>query len=275
VGFGIAIGPTSTLVPQPTAEVIAVRVALPGKLFLLGIQCIMIPLIVASVIRGIAAGEATENIGKLGLVSILFFPVTTIVAVAIGITAALFIKPGLYINGNVLETVISGAGAMDAGAKTGLPSLTEFPDIVTGLFPKDPLATFVSGNLLQTVTGAGIIGVAPLAMPGEQRRPLLDLLGSIQAVCMVIVGRVLKFVPIAVFGLLANISAHVGISTLLATAVYVLTVLAGLAVLKLFYLLVVSLAGRIYPAAFRKMPREVLLLPGENCGGCYFRREAL
>lgn len=50
VGFGVAIGPTSMLVSQANSEVIAAWVALPGKLFLLGIQFIIIPLIVASVI---------------------------------------------------------------------------------------------------------------------------------------------------------------------------------------------------------------------------------
>lgn len=260
VGFGIAIGPTSTFVSQPTAEVIAAWVALPGKLFLLGIQFIIIPLIVASVIRGIAAGEATENVGRLGLASILFFVVCTIIAVAIGILAALLIQPGLYIEGSILENVVGTTAAVSTGTNAGLPSLTDFPDVFIGLFPRDPLATFVSGNMLQTVISAAIIGIALLAMPGEQRRPILELLGSIQAVCMVIVGWVLKFVPIAVFGLLANISARVGVSTLLATAVYVLTVMLGLIVLMLFYLLVIRLAAGIPFLTFLKTAREVLLL---------------
>ena len=141
-----------------------------------------------------------------------------------------------------------------------MPSLTEFPDIFIGLFPQDPLATFVSGNMLQTVISAGIIGIALLAMPIDQRKPLLELLGSIQSVCMVIVSWVLKFVPIAVFGLLANISARVGVSTLLATAVYVLTVMAGLAVLMTIYMVVIAVAGKISPVSFLKAAREVLLL---------------
>lgn len=114
--------------------------------------------------------------------------------------------------------------------------------------------------MLQTVISAGIIGIALLAMPIDQRKPLLELLGSIQSVCMVIVSWVLKFVPIAVFGLLANISARVGVSTLLATAVYVLTVMAGLAVLMTIYMVVIAVAGKISPVSFLKAAREVLLL---------------
>ncbi len=77
---------------------------------------------------------------------------------------------------------------------------------------------------------------------------------------MVIVSWVLKFVPYAVFGLLANISARVGISTLLATAVYVATVLIGLAILLGVYLLIIAIIGRMNPLKFLKSSREVMLL---------------
>jgi Na+/H+-dicarboxylate symporter len=262
VAFGVLIGPTMQLVDNDTSELIAGWVALPGKIFLLAIQFIIIPLIVASVIRGIAAGESNEDIGKLGIFTILFFLATTAIAAAIGIGAALIIQPGAYIDSSMLQHIVSTEaipGTSDA-IPASLPSLKEFPELLTGLFPKDPLATFVSGNMLQTVISAVIIGIALLAMPSAQRKPILDLLGSIQSVCMVIVSWVLKFVPYAVFGLLANISARVGISTLLATAVYVATVLIGLAILLGVYLLIIAIIGRTNPLKFLVSSREVMLL---------------
>jgi Na+/H+-dicarboxylate symporter len=259
VAFGVLIGPTTNVLAPDMSELIAGWVALPGKLFLLGIQFIIIPLIVASVIRGIAAGEETENIGKLGIATIIFFTLTTMIAVVLGLAAALIIKPGLYIDSSMLATVITQDNSNNVEA-TALPSLHEFPDILIGLFPNDPLATFVSGNMLQTVISAVIIGLALLGLPASQRKPLLELLGSIQAVCMVVVAWVMKFVPIAVFGLLANISARVGISTLFATAIYVLTVLAGLLVLVLVYLIIITIVGRTNPLHFLKSSREVMLL---------------
>ncbi|WP_417319193.1 dicarboxylate/amino acid:cation symporter [Emcibacter sp.] len=262
VAFGILIGPTSGYVKPDLSEMIASWVALPGKVFLLGIQFIIIPLIVASVIRGIAAGEATEDIGRLGLSTILFFLVTTIIAVVIGLGAALIIKPGAYIDSALLQSIIPQTAPVETGGgvANGLPAVKEIPDLLTSLFPKDPLATFVSGNMLQTVISAIIIGVAMLAMAPGQRRPILELLESVQTVCMVIVGWVLKFVPYAVFGLLASIAARVGVSTLLAATVYVATVLIGLLLLLLVYLLIVMVMGRIGPLTFLKETREVMLL---------------
>ncbi|WP_169567562.1 dicarboxylate/amino acid:cation symporter [Sneathiella limimaris] len=260
VGFGVLIGPATGLFEKDMAETIAGWVALPGRVFLLAIQFVIIPLIVASVIRGIAAGEATENIGKLGVASIAFFVFTTIIAVSLGIGAALLIQPGAYIDSGQLKAIIPENMPSVEGAAAGLPTLKELPGLLTGLFPKDPLATFVSGNMLQTVISAVIIGVALVAMPASQRKPILDLLGSIQSVCMVIIGWVLKFVPYAVFGLIASISARVGISTLLATAVYVGAVLAGLIGLLIVYLLLLYLIGRKGPIEFLQNTREVILL---------------
>ena len=260
--FGVLIGPSTQLVTDETSELIAGWVAFPGRLFLIAIQFIVIPLIVASVIRGIAAGEESEDLGRLGSYTILFFIFTTMIAVVIGLASAHFVKPGRYIDGGMLSSMFPDyqAAAADGGEAAGLPSFGEIPDLLIGLFPKDPLATFVSGNMLQTVISAVIIGIALLAMPVVQRRPILDLLGSIQAVYMVIVAWVLKFAPIAVFGLLANISARVGLVTLYATAVYVLTVLAGLLLLVLVYLAIVTLLAKRRPLAFLMTARETMLL---------------
>jgi Na+/H+-dicarboxylate symporter len=260
VGFGVLIGPTTGLVEGETSEIIAGWIALPGKVFLLAIQFIIIPLIVASVIRGIAAGEDSEDIGRVGFYSIVFFVLSTVVAVAIGIGAALLIQPGSYIDSSLLHTIVVTPSVTVGSVSPGLPSLKEFPELLTGLFPKDPLATFVSGNMLQTVISAVIIGIALVALPSAQRKPILELLGAIQSVCMVIVGWVLKFVPYAVFGLLASISARVGLSTLMATAVYLATVLLGLLLLMLVYLLVIAVLGRTNPRKFLSESREVMLL---------------
>jgi Na+/H+-dicarboxylate symporter len=261
VAFGVFIGPGVGLVPAAYSELIAGWIALPGRLFLLGIQFIIIPLIVASVIRGIAAGEESENLGRLGLATIVFFVAATVIAVCLGLGAALIIQPGAYIDRELLQVVLpANAAASPPAAAAELPSFKDLPDVLLGLFPTDPLATFVSGNMLQTVISAVIIGLALVVMPASQKRPILDLLASIQGVCMVIVGWVLKFVPVAVFGLLANISARVGLSTLLATGVYVATVLAGLLALLLVYLAVIALLGRMSPSRFLASAREVMLL---------------
>jgi Na+/H+-dicarboxylate symporter len=264
VGFGVLIGPTAGLVEPYTGLLLGNWAALPGRLFLLAIQFVVVPLVVASVIRGIAAGEADMNLRQLGGWTVGFFVATTLVAVAIGLAVAILIAPGSYIDGGAFETVLAeppaDAGEAVAAAPAELPGPEEIPEFITSLFPRDPLTTFISGNMLQIVMTAAILGMALVMTPPEQRKPLLDLLSSVQAVCMVIVGWVLRFAPIAVFGLLANITARVGLSALIGTGVYVATVVLGLVLLFAVYLAIAVLVGRRGLGDFLGAIREVVLL---------------
>lgn len=255
---GILLGPAAGLVPGHISVVIANWVALPGQLFLLSIQFVVIPLVVASIIRGICAGQGSDNLGRLSGWTVAFFLVTTIGAVLIGVILALVIEPGQFIDGVTMKMAYSEAQTISAPAS--IPSVNEVPGVITALFPRDPLTSFVSGNMLQIVISAAIFGIALLSMPAQQSKPLMDLLASIQAVCMVIVKWVLRFAPLAVFGLLAEITAKVGINTLIGMGVYVLVAVGGLTLLFLIYLTIGTLASGMGPRRFIGLTREVLLL---------------
>lgn len=262
VAVGVAIGPSAGLVSPYVAVLVGNWLALPGKLFLLAIQFVVVPLVVASVIRGIAAHDADVSLKQLGAWTVTFFVVTTLIAVLIGLIFALLLAPGSYIQGGMLEAVMVDQATQQEGPPSiaQLPLPEEIPDFITTLFPRDPLTTFVSGNMLQVVMTAVIIGMALVMTPLEQRRPLLDLLASVQAASMVIVGWVLRFAPIAVFGLLVHITARVGLSALIGTGVYVATVILGLGTLFLVYLAIAVSIGHRNLRAFLSAIREVCVL---------------
>ncbi len=264
VAAGILIGPTGGYMEPQTSALVGNWVALPGKLFLIAIQFVVVPLVVASVIRGIASGEGGSRLGKLGSRTILFFLSTTILAVGIGLAVSTAIQPGQYIDKSLVEhSLQSGAQSIvdkTATAGKSVPKPEDLPELIISIFPTDPLSTFVSGNMLQIVIAAAIIGIALINTPLEQRTPLLEILGSVQAACMVIVGWVMRFAPVAVFGLLAGLTARVGLSALLGTGVYVATVLAGLLILFAVYLALSLLITRKPLGIFLKNTREVLLM---------------
>lgn len=258
VGFGTLVGPASGIVTADWSVLIGNWVALPGRLFLLAIQFVVVPLVVASVIRGIAGGGAGSDLGRIGGRAVMFFIVTTLLAVAIGVASALLIQPGSFVDPGAVASVLDQAPA--AAEAPRAPRAEEIPDLIVGLFPTDPLSTFVSGNMLQIVIAAAVFGLALVMTPADQRKALLDLMASVQAACMVIVGWVLKFAPLAVFGLLANITARVGLSALLGVGMYVVSVLAGLLLLMAVYLAIVRLQSGIGIAAYLSRTREVMLL---------------
>ena len=174
VAFGIAIGPTTGWVDSAVAQAVGAWVALPGRLFLLAIQFVVVPLVVASVIRGIAAGEGPAGLGPLGMRTALFFVASTVFAVAVGLVMALAVHPGSFVEGSAVAAALADeTGTAATIVPNAPPRMSEIPQLIAGLFPSDPLTTFTSGNMLQIVIAAIILGVAVVMTASEQRRPLL------------------------------------------------------------------------------------------------------
>jgi len=259
IGAGISLGPTVGWVEPALASTISDWLAFPGKLFLALIQMIVIPLVFASIIRGLAATEDLEQLRSMGLRVVLYFIATTALAIVIGLSVASLIKPGTYVDSQMLHASL-GANPVTASAEdTGL-NLRELPQKVISLLPSNPLNSMVESNMLQVVIFAMIFGVALVMMTPEQSKPMLDLLGSLQAVCMTVVRWAMMLAPVAVFGLLAQLTAKLGLDALLGMAIYVGTVLLGLLILFAVYLLILFIFTRLNPLEFILSIREVLLL---------------
>jgi len=260
IATGILMGPTVGWVKPSLAISISDWLAFPGKLFLAIIQMIVIPLVFASIIRGLAATEDLEQLRKIGLRVVVFFIATTALAIIIGITAASIIKPGTYIDSQALQTTL---GAMPPIAVPTTPAgfnLSELPQKVITLLPANPLSSMVESNMLQVVIFAMVVGVALVMMVPTQAKPLLDLMGSLQEVCMTVVRWAMLLAPIAVFGLLAQLTAKLGLDALFGMAVYVGTVLLGLLLMFCVYLIIIYIVARQNPIVFIKSVKEVLLL---------------
>lgn len=260
VGIGVILGPTGGLVSKETSEVIGNWLAMPGNLFLGVIQMIVIPLIFASIIRGLASSDDMDQLRKMGLRVVIFFVVTTTLAIVIGLGAALLVKPGEYIDSTLIQTlVVETETVSQVEGPVDTPSLGDVPGMVVNLLPVNPLGAMIEKEMLQVVLFAIIFGIALVSLPTKQSRPLLDLLDSIQDVCMTVVRWAMLLAPFAVFGLLAQITMRVGLEVLLGMAVYVGTVLGGLLVLLLCYLVILTLTG-VNPWSFLRSAREVMLL---------------
>ena len=258
---GIILSPQTGLVTKDTAAVLGSWLAIPGNIFLGLIQMIVVPLIFASVIRGLASTDDLEQLKKVGIRLVVYFLITTSIAIIIGISVSTIIEPGKYIDTGFAETQIDADElALAAEDEVEAPGTTGLPEIVVSLIPQNPLGAMVEREMLQVVLFAVFIGLALVAMPPKQAQPILSLLGSLQEVCMTVVRWAMYLAPFAVFGLLAQITIKVGLDALLGMAVYVGTVLLGLFLMILVYLLIVSLLARYNPLHFLSAVREVQLL---------------
>jgi Na+/H+-dicarboxylate symporter len=254
--IGTLLGPEAGLVAASTGALVGSWLALPGELFLAIIQMIVVPLVIASVIRGLAASENLDQLRRLGLSVTSFFVVTTAAAAFIGLMLAGLFKPGAGLSGSMVPSV-PGASADAAQA---IPGINELPQAMIGLLPGNPLSSMVQGEMLQVVLFSIFVGVALVSMPPVQSRPLLDLLGSLQQVCMTVVRWAMRLAPFAVFGLMARLTSQIGVDAMIGMAFYVATVIAGLLLLLTLYLVLVAVFARLGPVSFLKSTRELLLL---------------
>ncbi|MFT7244670.1 MAG: Na+/H+-dicarboxylate symporter [Candidatus Azotimanducaceae bacterium] len=121
-----------------------------------------------------------------------------------------------------------------------IPSVWDLPDALLGLLPGNPLSSMVEGEMLQVVVfGVVVVGIALVSMSTERSKPMLELLGTLHEVCMTVARWAMVLAPYAVFGLMAQLTSKIGFEALLGLGYYVITVLLGLSILVLFYLLMI------------------------------------
>lgn len=260
IATGVALGPSAELVPPRVATTIGNWLALPGQLFLVLVQMIVIPLVFASIICGLTATESLEQLRKLGIRVVLFFLASTAAGITIGIGLALAIQPGRFVESEALIATLGDDAQLETSGSPGRPAVAEIPEKVVSLLPTNPLSSAVQGQMLQIVLFAIVFGMALVLMAPDRARPLLDLLASLQEVCMTVVKVAMRLAPIAVFGLMAQLTTKIGLDSLMGMAVYVGTVLLGLALMQTLYLLLVLVVARRSPLRFLAQTREVLLL---------------
>ena len=260
ISVGVSMGPSLGWVAPSTASTISDWLAFPGKLFLALIQMIVIPLVFASIIRGLAATEDLEQLRRMGLRVALYFMATTALAVVIGIWLASVIKPGSFVDAAALQNSLGSVPAAVNAAAPGVLDIGKLPQTLIGLMPANPLSSMVESNMLQVVIFAMVVGVALVIMSPQQSKPMLDLLGSLQEVCMTVVKWAMWLAPFAVFGLMAQLTAKLGLNALLGMAVYVGTVLVSLLLMLVVYLMIIFFVAAQRPLAFLGAVRDVLLL---------------
>ena len=258
VSIGLLISPEgAALVPEQVAELISGWLVLPGHLFLALIQMIMLPLIVSSIVLGIAGAEDLDKLRKMGLRIAPYFFMTTAIAVLIGVGLAILMEPGQYIDPQLLAKTLANTGTVEVVDIVDTFSLRER---IVELIPTNPLSAALDESMLQIVVFSILTGVALASINTARAKPLLDIARAVQELSMKIVSWAMIIVPLAVLGLLAQITMQVGLDALAGMSVYVGTVLIGLALLLAVYVAIAFIVAGVKPAVFLSKIREVQLL---------------
>lgn len=257
VAFGTWLSPEGgKAVASDTAYSIAEWVRLPGTIFLNMIQMVVIPLVISSIMLGVGGNGDSSTLKSVGLKIAPYFVLTTTLAVTIGITLALLIQPGNYVDVDALMA----STHTHAPATIAPASDVSLPDQISRLIPTNITRAIYEQSMLQLVIFAIFAGLAMASVPQKRVAVLRDVVEGVQEIAMKVVGWAMLLAPFAVFGLLTEISIKVGLEVLLGMSAYVGTVLLGLFCLYLTYLIIVKLLARRPVLSFAKAVRPAQLL---------------
>lgn len=236
-----------------------------GTIFINLLKMIAVPLIVVSLIVGLADLKDISKLSKLGGRTVLFYLCSTIAAVTIGLGLANLIKPGRYINQESRESLIQNFSVdasqkieMAATAKNNGP-LQPLIDIVPDNFFK---ALSDNGSMLQVILFVILLGIGLILIEEEKAKPVVDFFKGLNEVIMKIIDIIMLFSPIGVFALMASLMVEIpDFSTLRALGIYGLTVIFGLFIMAfIFYPTLLFLFAKVNPIKFFKAIAPAQLL---------------
>jgi len=225
-------------------------VILPGDVFIALLKMIIVPLVLSSVVLGIASAGSLEALQKVGARIIPYFILTTAVAITIGMGIASIVKPGLFIDQAMMGTISAPDVNMDA-----LEGLS-IPERILNVLPVNPAEAQLNKNMLQLVILGVIIGIALLTIKTKAAKTVEDVLNFTQSASMMVVNWAMWMAPVAVFSLMIKAVSSMGLSAIAGMGVYMGCVIAGLLVMMAVYLILIKLLAKRSPLAFLAAIRD-------------------
>ena len=224
----------------------AVRLRVLGDIFLRLIKVIVAPLILGTLVTGIAAHGNLKKVGRIGLKSLIYFEVITTIALFLGIGAINLTRAG--------EGVHLPAPAADQAAAPA--AALKWDDFLLHVFPENLAKSVAENQMLQVAVFAVLFGIALTLVPEKTRQPMLGLAESLAQTMFKFTNIVMYYAPVGVGAAMAYAVGHMGISVLLPLGKLVLTAYGALLALLLLVLVPVALLARIPLRRFLKYVAE-------------------
>jgi len=224
----------------------AVRLRVLGDIFLRLIKVIVAPLILGTLVTGIAAHGDLKKIGRIGLKSLIYFEVVTTIALFLGIAAINLTQAG--------SGVTQPYAAAEQSAASTAP--LKWDDFLLHVFPENIAKAVAENQILQVAVFAVLFGIALTQVPERTRQPMLNLAESLAQTMFKFTNIVMYYAPVGVGAAMAYTVGHMGISVLLPLGKLVLTAYGALLAFLLLVLLPVVLLARIPLGLFLKYVAE-------------------
>lgn len=223
-----------------------------GDIFLRALKMVIVPLIFSSIVSGVTGIGSGKSLGRIGLKTISYYIITSILAIVTGLFLANIIKPGKDVEMGFSEKVAEIEGASG-----------KISDLLVRMIPENIIDSMARGDILPVIFFAVLFGFFITQVSEKYSKPLINIFESIFEVMMKVTTFVIRFAPLGILGIvsrevarnadkLGNIAGGL--------AVYMLTVIGGLAIHALFTLpAIVKFVGRANPVKHFKNMAPALL----------------
>ncbi len=213
-----------------------------GQGFLRLMQMLVVPLVLCSLVCGASAIGDTKTLGKVGVRTVVFYIITTALAVAVALTVARIINPGMGMDLNALQTTETQIATTQ----------TSMVDTLLDIIPKNPIESLATGNMLQIIVFAIIVGII-LAKLGDKTQIVHNLFQQGNDIMMEMTMMVMSLAPIGVFCLSARTFSGMGFDAFQPLIKYMFAVMLALVIQCLgVYQILLKLFTGLNPIRFIK-----------------------
>ncbi len=252
----------AVLGPVPFLKSFAIAIKPLGDAFINLLVMVVVPLIMASLIVGTASLGDLRKLGRIGAKTVGFYLFATALAVTFGLAAGLILGPGTGMDDEIRDRMVAeyaenaSARVDQAIAQREKTSIGEF---LVRIIPRNPFKAMADTDFLGIIFFALLFGITLTLLAEEKRKPIVDVLNSVNDAMIMMVKLVMKVAPIGVFALIAAVAAQFGYQVLLPLLKYV-TIAVGTMIVYavLFYPPILRMVG-MPPLLFFKRYYEVML----------------
>ena len=181
-----------------------------GTLFIQLIKMLVVPLVGISIISGAASLGSSRSAGRIGVTSIAYILLTTVISIVIATVAGLIFKPGEGLSAEGVASIMASASS-----EQGAPTDLSFWDTVIGMIPTNPVQSFAEGNVLQIIVFGLFLGFGIAALAEDKRAKVINGLNYLLEALIWCIGKVMLVAPLGVFGLMAEAMGTFGFDVLL------------------------------------------------------------
>jgi proton glutamate symport protein len=226
---------------------VAEHLRILSDIFLRLITVIVAPLILGTLITGIAGHGDSKGVGRIGLKSLIYFEIVTTIAILIGLAAINFSRAGV----GVIAPAASAVAA--AGAAPTAPPL-RWDDFLLHVFPENLAKSIAENQILQVAVFAILFGLALGRLAEAKRAPLMRFFESLTETMFAFTNIVMYFAPIGVGAAAAYAIGHLGVAVLLPLGKLLLT---GYVALIAFLLLVLLPIAKLTRLPLKRLLRAI------------------